>query len=313
MAAAFAPGKLILRETGLRDGLQLVKVFPPTRAKLEWIREEYDAGVRYFELGSFLPPSSAPQFADVREIIDAVAALPGAHGSVLTLNERAVHDALTTSVQEIVCIVSASEAHNQANMRRSREQAVELIRKAVAACRESSTKPLVSVGIAVAFGCSISGTVDPDTVIAIAEACLEAGADMVGIADTVGYAGPRQVAALTARLVALSGDRPVGVHLHDTRGMGIANAAAAIDSGARILDGSLGGLGGCPAAPGATGNVVFEDLVYLAETMGYRTHIDIERLAAARRILKAHMAGEKLYGALARAGVPKLAEWRGYR
>jgi hydroxymethylglutaryl-CoA lyase len=155
-----------------------------------------------------------------------------------------------------------------------------------------------------ALGCSIVGPVDPKEVIRLAEKLYEAGVDMVAVADTVGYAGPKQVGELTKAVVRIAGSKPVCVHLHDTRGMGIANASAALDAGARVLDGSLGGLGGCPFAPGATGNVVFEDLVFLCESKGFSTGIDIDRLIAVRAILKAEMPGEQLYGGLARAGLP---------
>jgi hydroxymethylglutaryl-CoA lyase len=155
-----------------------------------------------------------------------------------------------------------------------------------------------------ALGCSIVGAVDPKEVLRITEKLYEVGVDVVAIADTVGYAGPRQVGELTKEAVRIAGSKPVCVHLHDTRGMGIANASAALDAGARVLDGSLGGLGGCPFAPGATGNVVFEDLVFLCESKGFPTGIDLDRLIAVRSILKAEMPDEALYGGLARAGLP---------
>ncbi|HZD91580.1 MAG TPA: hydroxymethylglutaryl-CoA lyase [Pseudolabrys sp.] len=306
----YPPGRVTLREVGLRDGLQLVKTFPSTAAKKDWLRQEYDAGVRNFEVGSFLPASRMPQFADVRELIDAVAALPDAFSSALALNERGARDAIETVVNEIGCVVSATEEHSQANARRSRDDAIRLVREIVAMREGASRKPLVSVGIAMAFGCTIAGKVEPDEVIRLAERCLEAGADMVGIADTVGIAGPRQIERLATRMTALCGSRPYVVHLHDTRGMGIANAAAALDAGARVLDGSLGGLGGCPFAPGATGNVVFEDLVYLCETKGFATGIDLQRLNAVREIPRREMPDEALYGAVARAGLPRFPEWR---
>jgi hydroxymethylglutaryl-CoA lyase len=299
-----------LREVGLRDGLQLVKTYPSTEAKTKWLRREYAAGVRHFEVGSFLPAARMPQFADVREMIAAAAALEGARSAALALNERGARDAMATAVDEVVCVVSATEAHSQANARRSREDAIALVGRTAALARDAEHRPLVNAGIAMAFGCSIAGAVAEDEVVRLAEACLEAGADLVGIADTVGFAGPDQVASLCDRMGMLMGDLPYVVHLHDTRGMGIANAAAALDSGARVLDGALGGLGGCPFAPGATGNVVFEDLVYLCETKGYRTGIDLEALTKVRAIPAAEMPDEKLYGALARVGAPPTMNWR---
>jgi hydroxymethylglutaryl-CoA lyase len=277
----YPAGRVILREVGLRDGLQLVKKFPSTAAKQRWVRDEYGAGVRCFEVGSFLPAKTFPQFADVRDIVATVTELPGAHGIALALNERGVNEALQSRVGEIASVVSATEEHSQANANRSRDAAISM-----------------------ALGCSIAGAVDPKEVIRLVEKCFEAGVDAVGIADTVGYAGPKAVGDLTKAAVKIAGSKPICVHLHDTRGMGIANASAALDSGARILDGSLGGLGGCPFAPGATGNVVFEDLAFLCESKGFATGIDIEKLVAVRAILKSEMPGEQLYGGMARAGLP---------
>ena len=300
----YPDGRVSLREVGLRDGLQLVKTFPSTAAKQRWLREEFGAGVRHFEVGSFLPASSFPQFVDVRDIVRTVAALPGAHGIALTLNERGVNEALASGVAEVATVVSATEEHSQANANRSRDSAIANVRR-LCELRDASThKPLVNAAISMALGCSITGPVDPKEVLKLVDKCLEAGVDFVAIADTVGYAGPKQVGELTRAAVKLSGAKPVCVHLHDTRGMGIANASAALDAGARILDGSLGGLGGCPFAPGATGNVVFEDLAFLCESKGFATGIDIEKLIAVRAILRSEMPGEALYGGLARAGLP---------
>ena len=169
---------------------------------------------------------------------------------------------------------------------------------------------LVNAGIAMALGCSLSGEVPASEVLRLAEACLTEGADIVGVADTVGYAGPRQVATLCAAMSKLCGDRPFIVHLHDTRGTGIANAAAALDNGARVIDAALGGLGGCPFAPGATGNIVTEDLVYLCERMGFATGIDLAGLVAARAVAGAKMPDEPLYGGIARSGPPGNMDWR---
>ena len=230
--------------------------------------------------------------------------LPGAHGIALALNERGVNEALASGVAEIATVVSATEEHSQANANRSRDAAIANVRRLCELRDASAHKPIVHAAISMALGCSIAGAVDPKEVIRLVEKCFEAGVDAVGIADTVGYAGPKQVGELTKAAVKIAGAKPICVHLHDTRGMGIANASAALDAGARILDGSLGGLGGCPFAPGATGNVVFEDLVFLCESKGFATGIDIEKLVAVRAILRSEMPGEQLYGGLARAGLP---------
>jgi len=303
----YPASRVTLREVGLRDGLQLVKTFPSTDAKRRWIREEYAAGVRHFEVGSFLPAKTFPQFVDVRDMIETVSSLPGAHSAALVLNERGVNDALESGVGEIATVVSATEAHSQANANRSRDAAIANVKRLCDLRDASAHKPIVHAAISMALGCSITGDVDPNEVLRLVEKCFDAGVDVVGIADTVGYAGPKHVSELTRAAVRLSGSKPICVHLHDTRGMGIANASAALDAGARILDGSLGGLGGCPFAPGATGNVVFEDLVFLCESKGFATGIDIEKLVGVRQILREQMPNEPLYGGLARAGLPRAA------
>ena len=302
--------RVTLREVGLRDGLQLVRTWPDTGTKRAWLAAEHAAGVRHFEIGSFLPATRFPQFADVQAMIGAVSALDGARSAALALNERGADEALATAVDEIVCVISATEEHSQANMRRSRAEAVALAGRISRMRDEAAPCRIVNAGISMAFGCSIAGAVDPSEVMRLAEACLEAGADIVGLAATVGYAGPRQVGELCRSMQRLCGDRPFSIHLHDTRGMGMANAAAALDNGARVLDGSLGGLGGCPFAPGATGNAVFEDLVFLCETMGFATGIDLAGLREARAIAEAAMPGEAFYGALSRAGPPQNMHWR---
>lgn len=309
IADIYPSDRLTLREVGLRDGLQLVKRFPSTAAKIDWLTREAAAGVRHFEIGSFLPANRMPQFADLSEIITCCSDL-GVHFAALALNDRGIEDAVRTKVGEIVNVVSASEEHSQANMRRSRDAAIDLVSKTARLVAESDNRPLVQAGIAMAFGCSISGAVLPDEVVRLSVSCVEAGADLIGLADTVGFAGPDQVAGLTMRLIKELGDIPISIHLHDTRGMGMANAAAALDAGARILDGSLGGLGGCPFAPGATGNVVFEDLIFLAERKGFHTGIDLEKLIAVREIATVEMPDEPLYGAIARAGAPMRMPWR---
>lgn len=309
-AKAYPPARVNLREVGLRDGLQLVKSWPSTNDKRDWLAREHRAGVRHFELGSFLPASRMPQFADLRELIASASALEGARSAALAMNERGAADAFETDVDEVVCVISATEEHSHANMRRSRADAIGLVRT-VAQMRDGrGHKALVNAGISMAFGCSIAGEVKQSEVLRLAEACLEAGADIVGIADTVGFAGPRQVSQLSEAMTRLLGDGCFIVHLHDTRGMGIANASAALDAGCRVLDGSLGGLGGCPFAPGATGNVVFEDLVFLCETKGFTTGIDLDLLASARTVPEAAMPDEIFYGAIARAGPPRGLGWR---
>tara|TARA_R110002095_G_scaffold68008_1_gene57892 strand:+ start:18616 stop:19560 length:945 start_codon:yes stop_codon:yes gene_type:complete len=310
LSRIYSNDRVTLREVGLRDGLQLVKIWPDTSAKIEWLKREYSAGVRHFEVGSFLPPSRFPQFADLPVLLEAIASLEGAYSAVLALNDRGAEEAMQSVADEIVCVVSATEEHSQANMRRTRADAVSLVGKIAAMRDDAAPQKIINAGIAMAFGCSIAGTVNQTGVLKLAEACLDAGADIVGIADTVGYAGPRQVGEMCRAMQKLCGDRPFIIHLHDTRGMGVANAAAALDNGARVLDGALGGLGGCPFAPGATGNIVFEDLVFLCETMGFSTGIELEELKSSRLIAENAMPGEAFYGALHKAGAPAISEWK---
>lgn len=296
--------KVVIREVGLRDGLQLVKDCPSTEEKLNWLNIDYQAGIRHFEVGSYLPTDRFPQFADIDVLIDKVVSFGDAFSSVVVLNRRGALTALEGKADEITYVVSASEEHNLRNARRTREATLSEIRDVLELRKNADRKPIISVGIAMSFGCSISGNVPTEEVLWIVERCCEMGADVVNVADTVGYAGPRQVSKLVTEIGRVLGDAPIGVHLHDTRGMGVANAAAALDAGARCIDASLGGLGGCPFAPNATGNVVLEDIVFLCQTMGYATDIDISVLVQARDIIKREMPEEPLHGALAKAGLP---------
>ncbi len=201
----YPDNKVILREVGLRDGLQLVKTFPSTSAKQRWIRDEYAAGVRHFEVGSFLPAKTFPQFADVRDIVATIASLPGAYGIALALNERGVNEALASGVAEVATVVSATEEHSQANANRSRESAIANVKRLCELRDASSHKPVVNAAISMALGCSIVGPVDPKEAVRIAEKLFEAGVDMVAVADTVGYAGPKQVGELTKAVVKIAG------------------------------------------------------------------------------------------------------------
>ncbi len=307
---AYPKDGIAIREVGLRDGLQLTKSWPSTAQKVEWVNRDYKAALRYFEVGSFLPADKFPRFADVRDVIAAVQTKGDAHGIALALNQRGAADALETGVEEITVVVSASQAHNEANVRRTQEQSLAEIANVVKLRNDLGSNTIISAGIAMSFGCSLSGDVPEDDVMRMVDRCFEAGVDMVTPADTVGYGGPRQVASLCARMERRLGGLPYAIHLHDTRGMGIANASAALDSGCRIFDASIAGLGGCPYAPGATGNVVLEDLVFLAETKGFYTGIDIEALFETRALLTDALPEATLRGAMAQAGLPKTANWR---
>jgi hydroxymethylglutaryl-CoA lyase len=304
-ATTFPEGKIALREVGLRDGLQMVDKFPTTSGKFDWLALEYGAGMRNFELGTFLPKARYPMFADLDMLIAKAMNYPGLHGAALVPNKRGALDAFASGVSELHCVISASEDHNQANLNRSCDESLSEIRQIMELRNSTHPKTTIGVGIAMSFGCSISGEVVPNTVLALAQKLYEMGADIVSLADTVGYAGPKQVEHLTGEMYRLADNRPFGIHLHDTRGMGMANAAAALGQGVTMLDASLGGLGGCPAAPMATGNIVMEDLVFLCQTAGFATDIDLEKLLLTREVLKREMPAQPLYGALAKAGLPK--------
>ncbi len=309
MTSSHADTHVTLRELGLRDGLQMAGSCPSTRQKREWIRIAYDAGVRHLEVGSFLPRDRHPHFADVRELIAQIKGLDDCVSSALALNERGVDDALATALDEIVLTVSATDDHSMANIRKTTEEALDLVRYTERARRLAGCKLRLVATIPVAFGCSIAGPVGPDDVIRLACTCLEIGADAIAVADTVGYAGPRQVASLCRSLLDRIGPTPLIVHLHDTRGTGIANAHAALEEGVRILDGTMGGLGGCPFAPGATGNIAFEDLVYLCERCGYATGIDLKHLLGILPIIRDSMPDETITGTLGRVGPPAKIPW----
>lgn len=294
-----------ISEVGPRDGLQSVQATMPTPDKCRWIDALAAAGLREIEVGSFVPARLLPQMADVAEVVRHAVAIPGLTVMALVPNRRGAEAALAAGVHKLTLPVSASEAHSLANVRKTREQMLAELREVVALRDTVALGVPVEVGLSTAFGCTLQGVVPEDEVIALAVACAEAGVDEVGLSDTTGMAHPAQVRRLFTRLRAELGDKAGAAHLHNTRGLGLANCLAAYDVGVRSFDSSLGGLGGCPYAPGASGNVVTEDLVFMFEAMGVSTGVDIHRLIAAREPLKAGLPGEPLYGMTPEAGLPK--------
>ena len=296
---------ITLREVGLRDGLQAIARILPTERKLEWIRAGYEAGQREIEVGSFVPPRLLPQLADTAELVAFTKTLPGLFTSVLVPNLKGAERAMDAGADLMLLPVSASHAHSLANMRRTPDEVVADIAK-IRAARDAAGSPCkIEVGIGTAFGCTIQGRVEPAEVLRLLGAVLDAGADRVGLADTVGYADPRMVHALFEASVKLAGDRLICAHFHDTRGLGIANVMAALDTGVTRFDACLAGIGGCPHAPGASGNVATEDLVYLFASLGLETGIDFDRLLALRAKVAQWLEGETLAGSIWRAGLPK--------
>lgn len=303
------PGNIdvLIREVGPRDGLQAVKRTMPTAAKQRWIAALAASGLRTIEVGSFVPPKLLPQMADAAEVVRSARTIPNLTVVALAPNLRGARDAFAAGVHGLMLPVSASNEHSLANVRMTTEQAIAEAKKICGLRAElpAGSRPRVEVAISTSFGCSLAGPVSEDRVVGIAVQLAAGGADAVLLADTVGYANPAQVKRLTMRLKRELGDKAGAGHFHNTRGQGLANAVASVEAGVNALDSSLGGLGGCPYAPGATGNIVTEDLVFLLESMGLRTGIDLEKLVAARAIVAEALPGEPLYGHLADAGLPK--------
>ena len=298
-----------IREVGLRDGLQLVKTILSTEQKLEWCRRAAQAGMAEIEVTSFVPPKVVAQFVDADAVARGVTMIGGFTAAALVPNLRGAERAFETGIAKINYVLSASEAHNQANVRRSTQESLDDFVRIVGlrdeVAKGNKGKISIGAGIATAYGCTISGAVSEKRVVQIAEQLARSGADEIIVADTVGYANPAQVERLMRAVVCAVGSRPVACHFRDTRGLGLANVTAALDAGVRRFDASLGGLGGCPFAPGATGNINTEDCVFLLESLGYETGIDIEALVSLRATVESWLPGERFSGAIARAGLPK--------
>jgi hydroxymethylglutaryl-CoA lyase len=295
--------KVRLREVGLRDGLQSIAQVMPTPDKLAWIEAEFAAGVREIEVCSFVPARLMPQFADAAEVVRHALGIEGLTVGVLVPNARGAEDALRLGVHKLNYVTSASESHNRANVRCSREESLAGFREV--ARLVAGTDTVLAGGVSTAFGCTIEGTVVPDEVLRLVEGYLAAGAREIVLADTVGYAAPDGIRSLVRRARDVAGDTPIALHLHDTRGLGLANVVAGLEEGIREFDAALGGMGGCPHAPGASGNIVSEDLAFLLQAMGWDTGIDLPRLVAVRDILARALPEVGLLGAIAKAGLPR--------
>ena len=298
---------VLISEVGPRDGLQNAKSTMATTDKLRWIAAEHAAGVREIEVGSFVPPKLLPQLADTATIVEKARELPGLTVAVLVPNQRGAVDALAAGAHKLTLPFSVSESHSLKNLRKSHDQVIDEVRavRVLIDALPVHERPHFEGSLSTAFGCTIAGRVPEADVIRAAERLVEAGCDEVGLSDTSGYGDPAAVRRLVHGVHSAVGtDRLTGIHLHNTRGQGLANALAALDAGLTTLDASLGGLGGCPFAPGASGNIVTEDLVFMLEAMGLTTGIDIDALLAARTIVAESLPDEPLYGYLADAGLP---------
>lgn len=297
-----------ISEVGPRDGLQSITPIMPTAAKKAWIAAEAAAGVREIEVGSFVPAKILPQLADTAELVAFARTIPGLTVAVLVPNFKGAEAAVAAGAHKITIPLSVSETHSLRNVRRTHAQMLEETAAIVALIKAqpAGNRPKFEGGLSTAFGCTLEGMVPESRVLDIAEALMKAGCDEVGLSDTTGYANPAQVKRLIRAVRGVVGDHACsGVHLHNTRGLGLANALAALDEGITTLDCSLGGIGGCPFAPGASGNIVTEDLAFMLAAMGYVTGIDLEKLLAVREIVKATLPDTELYGFTPDAGVPK--------
>jgi hydroxymethylglutaryl-CoA lyase len=292
-------------EVGPRDGLQIAKTRMATDAKVRWIAAIAAAGVREIEVGSFVPARVIPQLADTPEIVAKVLeTVPGLTVQALAPNLRGVQNAYNAGVHKISMPVSVSEGHSRANLNRSPAESIEMIRGVMDWLHAQPRKVPLVCGVSTAFGCSIDGVVTTAQAVAMAKGLAEAGVDEIMLADTVGYAHPAQIKEVVRATREAIGPTLYGLHLHDTCGLGIANALAGLEEGIRAFDSCLAGLGGCPYAPGASGNVVTEDLVFMLESMGFSTGIDLEKLFEARRLLHEGLPAEPLHGQLPKAGIP---------
>jgi len=296
---------ILVSEVGPRDGLQSVKRIMPTESKHRWIAALAQAGLREIEVGSFVSPRALPQMADCAQVVAQALTIAGLRVVVLVPNFKYAQLAFEAAAHVITIPVSVSEPHSLSNIRKTHAEIIADVRAIVTLRNERYPSVQVDAGLSTAFGCTIQGAVPEDDTMRMAVTMAECGVDTVNLADTVGYANPAQVRRLFTRLRQALGPKSGGAHLHNTRGQGLANVVAALDAGVTTFDSSQGGIGGCPYAPGATGNIVTEDLVFLLESMGLSTGIDLDRLLAARGVLAQALAEETLYGYVAQAGLPK--------
>ncbi len=296
---------ILVSEVGPRDGLQSLKRIMPTAAKHRWIAALAASGLSEIEVGSFVSPRALPQMADCADVVAQALTIPGLRVVALVPYLKYAQLALAAGAHVITIPVSVSEPHSISNIRKTHPEIIADVRAIVELRNARFPSAKVDAGLATAFGCTIQGPVAEDDVLRMAATMADCGVDMVNLADTVGYANPAQIKRLFTRLQREIGARSGGAHLHNTRGQGLANVVAALEVGVTSFDSSQGGLGGCPYAPGATGNIVTEDLVFMLESMGLATGIDLDRLMAARQILAEALPGETLYGYVPQAGLPK--------
>ncbi len=299
--------RVLVSEVGPRDGLQSIAAVMPTPAKKAWIDAEAAAGVAEIEVGSFVPAKLLPQLADTAEMVAHALTIPHLTVAALVPNAKGAEAAIAAGAHKLTLPLSVSETHSFANLRKTHAQVIGDAHTIAAMIRAlpSDKRPHFEGSLSTVFGCTLEGAIKDTQIERLAAALMEAGCDEVGLSDTTGYADPAAVKRLIALVRNVVGEHKLtGIHLHNTRGLGLANALAALNSGLTTLDASLGGLGGCPFAPGASGNIVTEDLVFMLQAMGFETGIDLPKLLEARAVLKGALPDEKLYGFLPDAGLP---------
>lgn len=301
------PIDVLVSEVGPRDGLQSIDTIMPLEAKKAWIAAEAAAGVREIEVGSFVSVKMLPQLADTAEVVAFAKTIPDLTVAVLVPNLKGARAAIDAGVDKITLPLSVSETHSLRNLRRTHDQVIDeaVAIAALIRAQPKGARPHFEGSLSTVFGCTLEGAIPDAQIARLAAALMDAGCDEVGLSDTTGYADPAAVRRLIRLVRDVVGEGALtGVHLHNTRGLGLANALAALDCGLTTLDSSLGGIGGCPTAPGASGNIVTEDLVFMLEAMGLRTGIDIDALLAVREVVSAALPGEEMYGFLPDAKLP---------
>ena len=298
---------VLISEVGPRDGLQSISPVMATVDKTRWIAALAGCGIREIEVGSFVPAKILPQLADTAEVVAFANTLPDLEVAVLVPNLRGAQNALAAGVDKMTVPLSVSETHSLRNVRRTHAQMfdeVRGIRAAIDALPEGE-RPHLEGSLSTVFGCTLEGAIPEAQILTIAETLMACGCDEVGLSDTTGYADPAAVRRLVAAVRGVVGEAALtGIHLHNTRGLGLANALAAFETGLTTFDASMGGIGGCPFAPGASGNIVTEDLVFMFEAMGVSTGIDLDALLGVREILREALPDEPLYGFTPDAGLP---------
>ena len=294
-------------EVGPRDGLQSISQIMSTESKKRWVEALALAGIPEIEVGSFVPARIFPQLADTMEIAKFAKTIEGLKVAALVPNLKGAENAILAGVDKLTIPLSVSETHSMRNVNRTHDQMLDEVKRIVELIRDLpiDERPLIEGALSTAFGCTIEGSISEDLVVKLAEALMEAGCSEVGLSDTTGYANPVQVKRLIGKVWdAIGRDHLTGIHLHNTRGQGLANVLAAVEVGLTTVDSSMGGIGGCPAAPGASGNIVTEDLVFLLEAMGLKTGIDFDKLLDARDVVARALPDVELYGFTPNAGLP---------